>query len=71
MYVSSLISLAPLTPGNDTEQGAAGMNTRYSQPMFLQIVPEMGPVSSCRSAEHKVASKYTTINNVLDPGAVA
>ena len=36
MYVSSLISLAPLTPGNVTEQGP-GMNTRYSQPMILQV----------------------------------
>ena len=36
MYVSSLISLAPLTPGKVTEQGP-GMNTRYSQPMILQV----------------------------------
>ena len=59
MYVSSLVSLAPLTPGNVTEQGA-GMNTRYSQPMlmFLQMFPEMRTGSSSKSAAHKVAVQY-------------
>ena len=60
MYVSSLISLAPLTPGNVTEQGP-GMNTRYSQPMILQVIQRFRIHSSNQHAQ----SCYHVFNKTL------
>ena len=60
MYVSSLISFAPLTPGTITEQGR-GMKTRYSQPMILQLQDNQSIQSAqFLSTQHNAAIRYST-----------
>ena len=60
MYVSSLISLAPLTPGNITEQGK-GMKILYSQPMILQLQDNQSIQSAqFLSTRHNAAIRYST-----------